>query len=212
MYKQIAALINDTNKNEELAIKLVQRSVLRLFIAKAIRDYLFPSIAKGLFRLLIYRRISRPTTQKDFLTHILAHRARFEADSDQKHNHKVSDIEVAAHVSDFVLAGSDTTSTVLSTATYYLLKNPTVYRKLASEIRYTFKSSDEINEKATCDLVYLNAICKEAMRIYAPIPLGLPRQVPRGGETVDGHFIPAGVCPFCVRRRSLHVQFNYFAP
>ena len=31
------------------------------------------------------------------------------------------------------------------------------------------------------------------MRIYAPLPLGLPRVVPRGGDTVDGHFLPAEV-------------------
>ncbi|KAI1409852.1 putative cytochrome P450 [Hypoxylon sp. FL1857] len=162
MHRQISALIDDTNKNEELAIKLVER------------------------------RVSRPTTRKDFLTRILAQRAQVDVDPDYKHQHKVSDVELAAHVSDFVLAGSETTSTVVSTATYYLLKTPTVYRKLASEIRSTFKASDEINEATTRDLEYLNAVCKEAMRIYAPLPLGLPREVPEGGETVDGHFLPAG--------------------
>ncbi|OTA58824.1 putative cytochrome P450 [Hypoxylon sp. EC38] len=162
MHKQIAALIDDTNKNEELAIKLVER------------------------------RVSRPTTRKDFLTRILEQRIRIDADPDYKHQHKVSDVELAAHVSDFVLAGSETTSTVVSTATYYILKTPAVYEKLASEIRSTFNSSDEITEATTRDLVYLNAVCKEAMRIYAPLPLGLPREVPEGGDTVDGHFVPAG--------------------
>ncbi|KAI1206780.1 putative cytochrome P450 [Annulohypoxylon truncatum] len=152
MHKQIAVLIDDTNKNEDLAIKLVNR------------------------------RVSRPITRKDFLTRIL----------EQRTKHKVSDVELAAHVSDFVLAGSETTSTVLSTATYYLLKDPTVYGKLASEIRRAFESADEINEATTRDLAYLNAVCKEAMRIYAPLPLALPREVPEGGDTVDGHFLPAG--------------------
>lgn len=162
MHKQIAALIDDTNKNEELAIKLVNR------------------------------RVSRPVTRKDFLTRILEQRSRVDADPDSKHHHKVSDVELAAHVSDFVLAGSETTSTVLSTATYYLLKNPNVYEKLSSEIRSAFKSGDVINEATTRDLTYLNAVCKEAMRIYAPLPLGLPREVPEGGDTVAGHYLPAG--------------------
>ncbi|KAI0839483.1 putative cytochrome P450 [Hypoxylon sp. FL0890] len=162
MHKQISALIDDTNKNEELAIKLVER------------------------------RVSRPVTRKDFLTRILAQRTQVDADPDYKHKHKVSDVELAAHVSDFVLAGSETTSTVVSTVTYYLLRNPAVYREFASEIRGAFKSSEEINEATTRDLEYLNAVCKEAMRIYAPLPLGLPREVPEGGETVDGHFLPAG--------------------
>ncbi|KAI2463952.1 putative cytochrome P450 [Annulohypoxylon bovei var. microspora] len=162
MHRQIAALIDDTNKNEELAIKLVER------------------------------RVSRPSTRKDFLTRILEQRTRADPDPDYKHQHKVSDVELAAHVSDFVLAGSETTSTVLSTATYYLLKNPVAYGRLASEIRRAFEPADEINEATTRDLAYLNAVCKEAMRIYAPLPLGLPREVPEGGETVDGQLLPAG--------------------
>ncbi|XXH01255.1 hypothetical protein Hte_007609 [Hypoxylon texense] len=163
MRKQIAALIDDTNKNEDLAIKLVNR------------------------------RVSRPTTRKDFLTRILAQRAQVDVDPDYKHQHKVSDVELAAHVSDFVLAGSETTSTVLSTATYYLLNTRDVYRKLASEIRSAFKSADDITEANARDLVYLNAVCKEAMRMYAPLPFALPREVPEGGDTVDGYFLPAGV-------------------
>lgn len=147
------------------------------------------------------RRVSRPTTRKDFLTRILAQRAaETEDDADEvlkgKQKHKVSDLELAAHVSDFVLAGSETTSTVLSTATYYLLRTPDAYRDLAAEVRPAFKSSEEINETTTRDLVYLTAVCKEAMRIYAPLPFALPREVPEGGQTVDGYFLPAGVCVF----------------
>ncbi|KAI1771516.1 putative cytochrome P450 [Hypoxylon cercidicola] len=162
MRKQIAALVDDANKNEELAIKLING------------------------------RVSHPTTRKDFLTRILAQRARVDADPDHKHQPKVTDLELAAHASDLVLAGSETTSTVLSTATYYLLKDPAAYARLVSEIRGKFKSADDINEATTHDLVYMNAVCKEAMRIYAPLPLALPREVPDGGETVDGHFLPAG--------------------
>ena len=31
------------------------------------------------------------------------------------------------------------------------------------------------------------------MRIYPPLPFALPRVVPAGGDTVDGHFLPEGV-------------------
>lgn len=116
----------------------------------------------------------------------------------------MSDLELAAHVSDFVLAGSETASTVLSTATYYLLKTPDAYRALAAEVRPAFKSSHEINEATTRDLVYLMAVCKEAMRIYAPLPFALPREVPEGGHTVDGYFLPAGVCVFSPNPGPVH--------
>lgn len=29
--------------------------------------------------------------------------------------------------------------------------------------------------------------------MYPPLPFALPRVVPEGGDTVDGHFLPAGV-------------------
>lgn len=30
------------------------------------------------------------------------------------------------------------------------------------------------------------------MRIYAPVPTGLSRVVPKGGDTIDGQFVPGG--------------------
>lgn len=118
---------------------------------------------------------------------------------DRKCQHQVSDLELAAHTSDFVLAGSETTSTVLSTATYYILKSPDVYEALAFEVRSGFTSGDGINEASTRNLMYLNAVCKEAMRIYAPLPFALPREVPEGGDSVDGYFVPAGVRVFRIQ-------------
>lgn len=92
-------------------------------------------------------------------------------------------------------AGSETTATTLSCATYYLLKYPEVLRKLQKEIRSTFSNYNEINAQSTASLRYLHAVCLEALRIYAPLPFALPRVVPEGGDTVDGHYLPAGVNP-----------------
>ena len=90
-------------------------------------------------------------------------------------------------------AGSETTATTLSCVTYYLLRYPTVYRKLQQEIRSAFKAYHEINASSTTNLEYLHAVALEGMRMYAPLPFALPRVVPEGGDTVDGHFLPAGV-------------------
>lgn len=121
--------------------------------------------------------------------------------SSTKLQDSVSDLQIAAHVSDFVLAGSETTSTVLSTSFYYMLKNQTVYQALTREIRSAFKSEAEIHESSCRNLTYLSAVCKEAMRIYAPLPIAPPREVPEGGDTIDGHFVPAGVCIFLLKLR-----------
>lgn len=91
------------------------------------------------------------------------------------------------------IAGSETTATALSCASYYLLKNPRVLRLLQQEIRSAFKTYSEIDGTSTVPLKYLNAVALEAMRIYPPLPFALPRVVPAGGDTVDGHFLPEGV-------------------
>jgi hypothetical protein len=91
------------------------------------------------------------------------------------------------------IAGSDSSSTAMSTVFYYLLKEPDVMRKLKHEICSSFKSYDEITALSTTDLPFLVAVIREAMRIYPPLALALPRIVPHGGDTIDGHIIPAGV-------------------
>lgn len=64
---------------------------------------------------------------------------------------------------------------------------------LVKEIESTFTSYDQVNATAAGNLKYLRAVALEGMRMYAPLPFPLPRVVPEDGDTVDGHFLPAGV-------------------
>ncbi|KAI1348872.1 benzoate 4-monooxygenase cytochrome P450 [Xylaria sp. FL0043] len=136
-----------------------------------------------LSRRVVEMRVKRKTGRKDFLTQIL----------EDRDPNVVSDQQVAAHASDFVIAGSDTTSTALSTLLYYLLKHPAAMARLTDEIRNSFQRYDEITYNSTLPLPYLRAALLETMRIYPPVPMGLPRIVPEGGDTVDGVFLPGGV-------------------
>ncbi|KAF4491719.1 Cytochrome P450 monooxygenase aclL [Colletotrichum fructicola Nara gc5] len=131
---------------------------------------------------LVQKRINQQSDRKDFLTKILEYR--------QTDN--LSDVQIAAHSSDFVIAGSETAATALSCITYYLHHNSSVLEQLRQEIRTSFKAYHEINDASTTGLKLLNAIILEGMRMYPPLPFPLPRVVPQGGDTVDGHFIPAG--------------------
>jgi hypothetical protein len=106
---------------------------------------------------------------------------------------EVSDLQLAAHASDFVLAGSETTATALSTITYYLLKTPPVMHTLREEIRGAFQRYEDITDRSTQRLPYLRAVILEGMRMYPPLPFPLPRVVPEGGDMVDGHMLPGGV-------------------
>lgn len=148
------------------------------------------------------RRINKKTDRKDFLTRILEHR-------DEEN---ISDIQIAAHASDFVLAGSETTATALSCITYYLLHTPHALRALQDEIRGTFSSYGQINASSTAPLRYLQAVALEGMRIYPPLPFPLPRVVPDGGDIVDGHLLPGGVGVCMVRYGIVCVLTQRFRP
>lgn len=85
-------------------------------------------------------------------------------------------------------------ATTLSCMTYYLVKNPVMMKRLKDEVRSAFTHYDEITATSAAPLNYLKAIAQEAMRIHPPLPFALPRVVSEGGSTVDGHFLPGGVC------------------
>ncbi|KAI4284439.1 MAG: hypothetical protein L6R38_001398 [Xanthoria sp. 2 TBL-2021] len=93
-------------------------------------------------------------------------------------------------------AGSDTTSSVLAAATYYLLQNPDMLRRVQSEVRAAFKAADGITLRAVSTsglLPYLEAVLQESMRYYPPLPATLPRKVGAAGAVIDGYYIPKDI-------------------
>lgn len=92
-----------------------------------------------------------------------------------------------------IIGGSETTATLLSGVTYLLLQNPESLRKLAEEVRSSFETEEEINFTSVNKLSYMLACLNEALRMYPPVPGGLPRITPPGGSNVSGHFIPENV-------------------
>lgn len=130
----------------------------------------------------ILARMERGSDRKDFVSYIFA----------KKDELKITDWEMAAHSNALIVAGSETSATLLSGLTYYLCRTPSVYAKLKEEIRSNFKSTEEINSQ-TATLPYLTAAINETFRIYPPIPIGMPRLTPSGGDEVAGHFVPGGV-------------------
>ena len=132
---------------------------------------------------LIDRRLKSRNERPDFLTRILQN----------DDAGRMTKVQLAAHASDFVTAGSETTATTFSCVTYYLLRTPRVMEILRKEIDAAFSSYRDITATAASNLGYLRAVCLEGMRMYAPLPFPLPRVVPEGGDTVDGYYLPAGV-------------------
>ncbi|KAM5436669.1 hypothetical protein McanMca71_001786 [Microsporum canis] len=106
--------------------------------------------------------------------------------------------------------GLDTTVTAISSIFFYLARNPYAYEKLASEIRNTFSSAEEIRLGATLyKCKYLNACIDECLRITPPIGTSPWREVGKGGISVDGNFVPEGTSVgTCIY--SIHHNEKYF--
>ena len=102
--------------------------------------------------------------------------------------------ELFAEASLLVVAGSDTTAITLSSFFFYIVRNPSPYKRLVKEIRSSFDSVHEIvggPKLSSCK--YLRACIDETMRIAPAVPTELSRVVLAGGQMIEGELYPAGI-------------------
>ncbi|RYO92945.1 hypothetical protein DL766_010411 [Monosporascus sp. MC13-8B] len=97
-----------------------------------------------------------------------------------------------ANASTLIVAGSETTATLLCGAVYLLATNPECLEKVTQEVRSSFRDDSGITLLSVGNLRYMLACLNEALRMYPPVASALPRQAPKGGATVSGHFVPEG--------------------
>ncbi|THH16440.1 hypothetical protein EW146_g4196 [Bondarzewia mesenterica] len=113
-----------------------------------------------------------------------------------------------------IIAGSDTTATVLTALFYYLLKEPLIYARLQAEIDSVFPpGEDPVDALKLASMKYLNACINEAMRLQPAVPSGSQRSIARGAgiKIVGGHIIPEETQLF-VHTYSMQRDPRYFSP
>lgn len=115
-----------------------------------------------------------------------------------RHNgeHGIDRQEILSNSRVLLTAGSETTATFLSGATYHLLRNPAVLNRVQSEIRTIFKSREDITLRSVSKpglLPYLEAVIQESLRCYPSVPSTLPRRTGLEGAVIDGKFVPRNV-------------------
>lgn len=174
--------------------------------------------------------MSKPTTYTGIRVHALDAWYRFKESSNdskeaqqytilgnlwQSHesqkNNGLDDMEIASECADHLLAGIDTTSDSLMFMIWAISRpeNLKFQRKLQEEIRSMpadLFNKDGIASVETCDkLRYLDAVIKETLRLYAPLPASEPRSFP-ADSTIDGYAIPArttvSMSPFSIHRNA----------
>ncbi|KAJ5095320.1 hypothetical protein NUU61_004676 [Penicillium alfredii] len=92
----------------------------------------------------------------------------------------------------YIIAGMEATSYVLSFGTYALLRNPRVKAKLEAELVEAQPFIRDLDHRKIMALPYLTAVVKECLRLSNTVPGFLPRRVPKNGVDIGGYHIPGG--------------------
>ncbi|KAG0645674.1 Cytochrome P450 monooxygenase lolP1 [Hyphodiscus hymeniophilus] len=105
--------------------------------------------------------------------------------------HGLTQDEAESEILFQILAGSDTTATAIRVIMLYISTSPRILSNLLSEIN-TFAPSSPISDAEARKMPYLQAIIKEGLRIWPPVQGLSSKEVPQGGDTINGVFVPGG--------------------
>ncbi|OTA76189.1 hypothetical protein M434DRAFT_402544 [Hypoxylon sp. CO27-5] len=148
----------------------------------------------------IYHR--KQADRGDFMDYIM--RSRGQA-------HELTDAELIANSDLLMVAGSETTATLLSGATYWMLKTPHALKRATEEVRNAFESEEAITFKeVSAKLPYMMACLEEALRLFPPVPLRLARSVPQGPPVrIAGVTVPEKTVVGVHHLAAYHSELNF---
>lgn len=171
---------------------LTQAPFIGRFIAPSPKDNNgFGKMMAACFRLVDERAASSTDKRSDMLASFM--------------RHGLAGDELRTEALEQIIAGSDTTAGAIRGILLHIITNPRVYLRLQREIddavrsdRAPSTSGHLITAAQAKQLPYLQAVIREAMRVWPPVTNIFSRDVPTGGDTlvVDGEsvFLPGGVC------------------
>lgn len=125
-----------------------------------------------------------------------------------KSDNSLDRLDIASECADHLLAGIDTTSDTTMFAIFALSQpeHRSFQDKLLAEVRALQHEDVEngvVLTGAADRLIYLDAVIKETLRLYAPLPSSEPRYSDQD-EVIDGFNVPKGtvvsMSPYCLHR------------
>uniref|UniRef100_A0A0D9XLI3 Cytochrome P450 n=1 Tax=Leersia perrieri TaxID=77586 RepID=A0A0D9XLI3_9ORYZ len=208
---------------DEPAVRAIEESerAWLIYISRRMSVFFFfPSITKHLFRGRLETAHALRRRQKDLFMPLINARREFKRQASppasettfqhsyvdtlldvkiaEEGNRSLTDDEIVALCSEFLNAGTDTTSTGLQWIMAELVKNPSIQSKLYSEIKSVVGDDDndgEVLERNIRDkdnkMPYLNAVIKEGLRKHPPGHFVLPHKAAEDIE-IGGYLIPKG--------------------
>ncbi|KAI9690878.1 MAG: hypothetical protein M1822_008498 [Bathelium mastoideum] len=118
--------------------------------------------------------------------------------------------ELGSEATTLLMAGSETTSTAIAAALFYLIRSPKAYEKAVKEIQQHFPNIEDVclgQELSSC--VYLRACVDESLRMSPPAASAQWREVMADGVRVDEQPVPAG-CDVGTSLYAIHHRPDYF--
>lgn len=95
-----------------------------------------------------------------------------------------------------IVAGSETTASVIRVTILHIISAPMVYNHLKQEIKEALNDGRVTHQPIRIEeakrLPYLQAVIYEGLRMRAPAPGLYAKVVPTGGDTICGKFVPEG--------------------
>ena len=125
----------------------------------------------------------------------------------------MSDLELKDELITMLVAGHETTASVLSWALYWIHKTPGVKAKLLQELN---DLGDNADPTAIASLPYLTAVANESLRIYPIVPITFPR-IAKQQVTINGRTYPPQTtlvpCIYSLHHREdLYPESKQFKP
>jgi cytochrome P450 len=167
----------------------LMRGILRLFAPG--KDTGSNGLTNFIISQVTHRLQSSPDEKRpsDMLDHFLSMK--------DPSGEKVGMPDVAVEGGNLLGAGGDTTAVGIAVVLKYLLSHPEDYKRLQQEVDKAYadhhfddKAGEHLSYDIASKLPFLNACIKEGTRLVPSILWQLPRECPKEGITIAGHFIP----------------------
>lgn len=151
---------------------------------------------------LLAGRQSLGSDRKDLFRHLLA--------EDEETELKFTQAQLNSNANLVIVAGADTTSSILTQIFRVLAKEERILTKLREELDALASGGKAVTVETTKTLPYLNAVVNEALRLMNPLPTGVHAGTPPSGLTISGTYIPGNV-QVLIPHQGIMTDERYFA-
>ena len=163
------------------------------------------AIDEAIYQEIATRRTEDSSDRQDILSLMMSARDEL--------GEALKDKELRDELMTLMLAGHETTATAIAWSLYWVHRQPEIRTKLREEIASLGSNPDPM---AIAKLPYLDAVCKETLRIYPVAMLTFPRVVQKPLELIGYQLEPGQVVMGCIyllhQREDVYPEPHKFRP